>query len=101
MKIYRFRLDQEIHHGVLDGESLHPIRGPLFGDHTVLQQRRPVPVWGWAGPRANVTVRFAGRARTAAPGAAATPGRLPVLPDRHRGRGRRGRQQCGLGRDRT
>ena len=42
MKIYRFRLDQEIHHGVLDGESLHPIRGPLFGDHTV--EDRSIPL---------------------------------------------------------
>ena len=32
---------------------------PLFSDHTVLQQGKPVPVWGWADPGEKVTVRFA------------------------------------------
>ncbi|MGD0783226.1 MAG: fumarylacetoacetate hydrolase family protein [Candidatus Aminicenantales bacterium] len=42
MKIYRFRLDEEISYGVLDGESLHPLRGPLFGDHTVGDRSIPL-----------------------------------------------------------
>lgn len=34
---------------------------PLFTDHTVLQQGKPVPVWGWADPGEKVTVQFAGQ----------------------------------------
>jgi sialate O-acetylesterase len=30
----------------------------IFGDNMVLQQQQPVPVWGWAAPGAEVTVRF-------------------------------------------
>jgi 2-keto-4-pentenoate hydratase/2-oxohepta-3-ene-1,7-dioic acid hydratase in catechol pathway len=44
MKIYRFRLDDEIYHGVLDGEALHPLRGPLFGAHEI--ENRSVPIGG-------------------------------------------------------
>jgi 2-keto-4-pentenoate hydratase/2-oxohepta-3-ene-1,7-dioic acid hydratase in catechol pathway len=44
MKIYRFRLDDEILHGVLDGETLHPLRGPLFGAHEI--EDRAVPLGG-------------------------------------------------------
>jgi sialate O-acetylesterase len=32
-----------------------------FGDHMVLQQERPVPVWGTAAPGEKVTVEFAGQ----------------------------------------
>jgi len=32
---------------------------PLFTDHTVLQQGKPVPVWGWADAGEKVTVEFA------------------------------------------
>lgn len=32
-----------------------------FSDHMVLQQGRPVPIWGWATPGANVAVAFAGQ----------------------------------------
>ena len=31
---------------------------PLFTDHTVLQQGKPVPVWGWADPGEKVSVKF-------------------------------------------
>ncbi len=35
--------------------------GSPFGDHMVLQQGMPVPVWGWADPGATLTVTFAGQ----------------------------------------
>jgi len=38
----------------------------MFGDHAVLQQGMPVPVWGRAEPGAQVTVQFAGQRKTAA-----------------------------------
>ena len=41
-----------------------------FGDHMVLQQGRPVPVWGTAAPGEKVTVEFAGQIKTATAGAA-------------------------------
>jgi sialate O-acetylesterase len=31
---------------------------PVFGDHMVLQQGMPVPVWGWAAPGDVVAVKF-------------------------------------------
>lgn len=37
----------------------------VFGDHMVLQQGRPVPVWGSAQPGERVTVEFAGQRREA------------------------------------
>ena len=33
----------------------------LFTDHMVLQRSKPVTVWGWASPEAQVAVRFAGQ----------------------------------------
>lgn len=33
----------------------------LFTDHMVLQQKKPVPVWGTAAPEEDVSVRFAGQ----------------------------------------
>src|SRR5690242_935578 len=30
----------------------------LFSDHVVLQQNRPIPVWGWDVPGQRVTVRL-------------------------------------------
>ncbi|MCE3289947.1 MAG: 9-O-acetylesterase, partial [Caulobacter sp.] len=33
---------------------------PMFQDHAVLQRGRPIPVWGQAGPGAEVTVSLAG-----------------------------------------
>lgn len=33
----------------------------IFGHDMVLQQGQPVPVWGWAAPKENVTVEFAGQ----------------------------------------
>jgi sialate O-acetylesterase len=42
---------------------------PLFGDHAVLQQGRPVPVWGSAGAGDPITVTFRGQTvRTVAGG---------------------------------
>ncbi|MGE3778966.1 MAG: sialate O-acetylesterase [Pirellulaceae bacterium] len=38
----------------------------VFGDHMVLQQRKPVPVWGWAAPGERITVSFAGQEVSAA-----------------------------------
>jgi sialate O-acetylesterase len=31
----------------------------IFGDHMVVQQKQPLPVWGWAEPGEKVTVRLA------------------------------------------
>ncbi len=41
----------------------------IFGDHSVLQRDRPVPVWGWADAGTEVTVEFAGQKKTAKAGA--------------------------------
>ena len=41
----------------------------LFGDHMVLRQGMFVPVWGWADPGEQVTVRVAGQKHTATAGA--------------------------------
>ena len=37
----------------------------VFGEHMVLQQELPVPVWGWADPGEKVTVSVAGQSKTA------------------------------------
>jgi sialate O-acetylesterase len=42
-----------------------PVPSGLFADHAVLQQKKPIPVWGQATPGETVTVRFAGQSRTA------------------------------------
>lgn len=31
----------------------------IFGSHMVLQQQKPIPVWGWANPGEQITVRLA------------------------------------------
>ena len=36
----------------------------IFGDNMVLQQQRPVPVWGWTAPGGVVKVSFAGQTQT-------------------------------------
>ncbi len=36
----------------------------IFGDNMVLQQQQAVPVWGWAAPDADVTVKFAGQTKS-------------------------------------
>ena len=41
---------------------------PLFTDHAVLQRDKPVPVWGWASPGEQVTVRYRGQAHPTAAG---------------------------------
>ena len=41
----------------------------IFGDNMVLQQQQTVPVWGWADPNANVTVKFAGQTKSVRAGA--------------------------------
>lgn len=35
----------------------------VFGSHMVLQQEKPLPVWGWAEPGETVSVAFAGASR--------------------------------------
>jgi len=37
----------------------------VIGDHMVLQQDKPVSIWGWAGKNEQVTVRLAGQERKA------------------------------------
>lgn len=45
--------------------SAESLRMPqIFGDHMVLQRDLPVVVWGWAAPRREVTVSFAGQVLT-------------------------------------
>ena len=55
-----------------------PVPSPLFGDHAVLQQQKPIPVWGRAEPGEKVTVAFGGVTRT---GAADGQGRWHVTLD--------------------
>ncbi len=40
----------------------------IFGNHMVLQQEKPVPVWGWADPGTKVTVTFAEQTQEATAG---------------------------------
>ncbi len=47
-----------------DSES-RPFVHPLFTDHAVLQRDVRVPVWGWAEPKTQVTVTFAGQEKKA------------------------------------
>jgi sialate O-acetylesterase len=42
-----------------------PLLHPLFANHAVLQRDTKVPVWGWTGPGATVTVSFAGQEKNA------------------------------------
>ena len=51
----------------------------IFGDNMVLQQQQAVPVWGWAAPGAEVTVRFSGQTKTTH---AATDGKWLVKLDK-------------------
>ncbi|RLT18770.1 MAG: sialate O-acetylesterase, partial [Planctomycetota bacterium] len=37
----------------------------VFADHMVLQRGRPIPIWGWAAPDADVSVSLAGQTGTA------------------------------------
>jgi sialate O-acetylesterase len=37
---------------------------PIFGDNMVLQRGLPIKIWGGAKPKAEVTVKFAGREKT-------------------------------------
>jgi sialate O-acetylesterase len=36
----------------------------VIGDHMVLQRNLPVPIWGWADPKEEVTVSFSGQSKT-------------------------------------
>jgi len=45
--------------------AAHIVLPGLFGDHMVLQQGRPLPVWGTADPGATLSVELAGQARQA------------------------------------
>ncbi len=48
----------------------HVLRLPaVFGDHLVLQQGQPIPVWGWAAPGAKVEVTLATAVETVEAGA--------------------------------
>ncbi len=40
--------------------------GSPFVDNAILQQRMPVPVWGWSKPGAKITIEFAGQTKTIA-----------------------------------
>ena len=51
----------------------------VFGDNMVLQQQMAVPVWGWAEPGAQVTVKFAGQEKSTR---AATDGKWLVKLDK-------------------
>ena len=51
----------------------------IFGDNMVLQQQQAVPVWGWATPGAEVTVKFSGQTKATH---AATDGKWLVKLDR-------------------
>lgn len=41
----------------------------VIGDHMVVQQDKPVAIWGWAGKNEQVTVRFDGQEKKAVAGA--------------------------------
>lgn len=44
--------------------TLAEVRIPkLFGDHMVLQRRKPVPLWGWADPGERLKVAFNGQTK--------------------------------------
>lgn len=40
----------------------------IFSDHMVLQQNKPIPIWGWADPGEEVTVAIEGKRRAAVAG---------------------------------
>jgi hypothetical protein len=40
----------------------------IIGDHMVLQQNLPNPLWGWDAPGTQVTVTFAGQTKSAQAG---------------------------------
>jgi sialate O-acetylesterase len=44
----------------------------IFGKGMVLQQKKPVPIWGWADPGEEVTVKIAGQTATTKAGASGT-----------------------------
>ena len=46
-------------------EAAAPLLHALFTDNAVLQRDREVPVWGWATPGQNVTVKLDNQTRTA------------------------------------
>jgi sialate O-acetylesterase len=50
------------------GSTDHPFLSLLFADNMVLQRARPIPVFGWTSPGANVTVRLKGATAKATAG---------------------------------
>jgi sialate O-acetylesterase len=53
----------------LQGDPVVSLTLPhVFGDHMVLQEGQPVPVWGWAKPGDTITVSFAGQQKTTTAG---------------------------------
>ncbi|MFP6872983.1 MAG: sialate O-acetylesterase [Verrucomicrobiales bacterium] len=54
-------------HAILPQVSAAKLRLPnIFGESMVLQRDKPVALWGWATPDAQVTVSFAGQSKSAA-----------------------------------
>jgi len=45
-----------------------PLVSPIFGDHMVLQQGKPNPVWGWSAPGTVVQVVIGTQTATATAG---------------------------------
>ena len=37
----------------------------FFDSNMVLQRQKPVPIWGWASPGADVSIAFAGQSKSA------------------------------------
>ena len=54
----------------------------VFGSHMVLQRDRPIPVWGWAAPGEEVSVRLGDRpaVKATANGQGEWRVKLPALP---------------------
>jgi sialate O-acetylesterase len=61
---------------VLRGKRRKPVRNAcaahaemrvsnVFGDHLVLQRKKPVRIWGWTEPGQEVTLSFAGQSKAA------------------------------------
>jgi sialate O-acetylesterase len=48
-------------------DAAKPLLHPLFSDEAVLQRDRPVTIWGWAAPGAEVSVGLAGEGLAAKP----------------------------------
>lgn len=54
------------HASMITGLKADVSLAPLFRDGAVLQQGKPVPIWGKASPNENITVEFAGQKKMTA-----------------------------------